>query len=156
MANQLDRLLEGVTDNATIHGSVARLMRNIAAEAEQAGTAINPAASTALGQSLLTHAEHLASHVLANTPVIAATPPVHAAPKHPHDHGHEHEHGHDDGYPAATPDISADAPPDHRTKRQIAADERKAEAEAETEQPVEDHRTKRQIAADERKAAAGE
>jgi hypothetical protein len=129
MANQLDRLLEGVSDNNSVHGSVSRLMRNIAAEAEHAGAAINPAASTALGESLKTHAEHIASHVLANTPVIAATPPVHAKPAHAHD-SHDSHVGHD---PHA-----ADA------------------LEVGTEQPAEDHRTKRQIAADERAAARGE
>jgi hypothetical protein len=126
MANQLDRLLDGVSDNASVHGSVSRLMRNIAAEAEHAGTAINPAASTALGESLKTHADHIASHVLANTPVIAATPPVHAVPAHPHDHEHGAHHEHDAG---------AEAQPveDHRTKRQIAADERAAARAAEGE-----------------------
>jgi hypothetical protein len=115
MANNLDRLLEGVSDNTSIPASVARLMRNIAAEAEHAGTAINPAASTALGEMLKANADHIAHHVMANTPVIAATPPVHPMPAHPHDH----EHGHDAG----------EAQTEHRTKRQIAADERAARGE---------------------------
>jgi hypothetical protein len=83
MANQLDRLLEGVSENASVHASVARLIRNIAAEAEHAGMGY---ASAALGGSLNMYADHIASHVLANTPVIAATPPVHAVPAHPHEH----------------------------------------------------------------------
>jgi hypothetical protein len=138
MANQLDRLLEGVSDNVTVHGSVARLMRNIAAEAEQAGTAINPAASTALGGSLKTHAETIASHVLANTPVIAATPPVHATPAHAHDkhdpHAAHDQHGAHDPHAAhghgVVPEEQVE---DHRTKRQIAADERAAARAAEGE-----------------------
>jgi hypothetical protein len=140
MANQLDRLLEGVSENTTVHGSVARLMRNIAAEAGAAGTAINPAASTALGDSLKTHAESIASHVLANTPVIAATPPVHAKPAHDastsaqhdphaaHGHGHAHDASTSAQHADAQPGYDADGNPveDHRTKRQIAADDRAA------------------------------
>jgi len=82
MANNLDRLLEGVTENPAIHASVTRLMHNIAAQADIAG-GNNPAAALALATMLRARAEHIAASVLANTPVIAATPPVHPVPVDP-------------------------------------------------------------------------
>jgi len=79
MANNLDRLLDGVTASPTIHAGVVRLMHNIAVQAD-AAAGDNPGAAAALAAMLRTRAEQIASHVLANTPMIAATPPVHPVP----------------------------------------------------------------------------
>jgi hypothetical protein len=191
MANNLDRLLQGVSENTNIRPGIVQLLHNIATQAGDG--ADNPAAAMALAALLRERAEHIAGHVMANTPMILATPPVHLLPVDPdhetkdaeealakakadhervlgaaqqtaahvdaaqaevdrkrakrheddkaravaeakmtphekaaYDAEHAHDHGHGHGEAGAEP---AAAEPDHRSKRQIAADERAARGE---------------------------
>ncbi len=78
--NMLDRIRAGVADYATAPTSTVRLLHNIAAQIH--ATAGNRDAANALSDLLYREAGHLAALVLANTPVIAATPPVHPLPGH--------------------------------------------------------------------------
>jgi hypothetical protein len=78
MANMLDRITEGVANVTQVHSSAVALVHNIANQITS--VASNSGAAEQLAAMLHEHAHHLADHVLAGTPVIAATPPVHAEP----------------------------------------------------------------------------
>jgi|SRR5579859_901336 len=77
MANQLDRLAEGLAQTPTLLASVERLIGNVVRELAGSGSA----QAEALAQSLGAHATTLGHLVLAGTPMIAATPPVHPDPR---------------------------------------------------------------------------
>jgi hypothetical protein len=76
--NSLDRVTAGVTEISTIPDSVSRLLDNVAGEIRLA--AGNPDASNALADLLSSEAGRLGLHVMAHTPMILATPPVHPEP----------------------------------------------------------------------------
>lgn len=76
--NVLDALQDGVTELPTIHGAAVRLLHNVAAQIRAVAT--NPAACEQLADLVDREADRLSGHVLANTPVISATPPVHPDP----------------------------------------------------------------------------
>lgn len=78
--NSLDRIVDGVTGTVTIPDSVTRLLDNVAGEIRLA--AGNEQASEALAAMLNSQAGSLGLHVMAHTPMILATPPVHPAPAH--------------------------------------------------------------------------
>lgn len=73
--NSLDRTVAGVGDNATIAGSLTCLLQNIGAEIRAA--AGNGDASLSLADMIVGNAEYLGKAVMAGTPMILATPPVH-------------------------------------------------------------------------------
>lgn len=76
--NSLDRLAANVGDNTSIASSLANLLGNIAGEINV--SAGNEAASRSLATMIVGNADHLARLVMAGTPMILATPPVHPAP----------------------------------------------------------------------------
>jgi hypothetical protein len=76
--NMLDKCLDGVTDNPTINSGLTRLLHNIAIEIR--GAAGNEAATLQLADMIDREAGRCAGHVLANTPMVMATPQVHPEP----------------------------------------------------------------------------
>jgi hypothetical protein len=76
--NSLDRIAANVGDKTTIAASLENLLQNIAGEINVA--AGNEAASRSLATMLLSDSGYLARLVMAGTPMILATPPVHPSP----------------------------------------------------------------------------
>jgi hypothetical protein len=76
--NALDRTAADVGDKRTITESIVQLLHNIASEVR--GAAGNEEASRAHADMLDSNGPHLAAVVMANTPMILATPPVHPTP----------------------------------------------------------------------------
>lgn len=76
--NLLDRTLEGVTDGRHLQPSLGRLLHNIAAQIRI--TAGSADATLGYADMLDRETDNLAGHVLANTPMIMATPPYHPEP----------------------------------------------------------------------------
>jgi hypothetical protein len=68
--NQLDRIVAGVADHASVPSATVQLLHNIAEQVRV--TAGNGAASEQLADSLHEHAAHISGLVLANTPVVTA------------------------------------------------------------------------------------
>ena len=70
MANELDTLSAGVTENGTVIGSAITLIQNIAAMLAAAGT--DPVKLAELAATLKANTDALANAVVANTPVVPA------------------------------------------------------------------------------------
>src|ERR1700731_1521349 len=76
--NTLDRTVADVGDKTTIVASLMQLLHNVATEIR--ATAGNETAAHGLADMVDEHSEHMSKVVMANTPMILATPPVHPSP----------------------------------------------------------------------------
>ena len=85
--NMLDRTLEGVTDGRSLRPSLQRLLLNVAAQIRV--LASNPEALSSYADMLQREADNCGRHVLANTPIIEATPALHPEPEHPNESGND-------------------------------------------------------------------
>lgn len=76
--NQLDYVSKDVKETPTLHASAVKLLHNVSEEIHK--VCGNPDATSQLGDLIKTRADYLARLMLAGTPVIEATPPVHPTP----------------------------------------------------------------------------
>jgi hypothetical protein len=76
--NIYDKTVAGVGETKTINGSLILLLNNLAAEIR--GVAGNQDATLGLADMVASEAPRLSATILANTPMIEATPPVHPMP----------------------------------------------------------------------------
>lgn len=83
--NMLDKTLDGVSAAPHIKPAVALLVHNIGAQVRL--LAGNPEAAAGYADMLDREADNISSHVLANTPMITATPEFHPEPPRADDKG---------------------------------------------------------------------
>lgn len=72
--NDLDRTIDGVADEPSIHSSVTKMLHNVASHFKRHST--NPDGIENYADMIHDTASIMADHVMANTPIVVGTHPV--------------------------------------------------------------------------------